>query len=471
MSSQPLLPQTGPPGFYISAVGRSSGKTLVSLGLTRAANRRTLAIQTFKKGPDYIDPLWLGRASARPCYNLDFWTQTREEILEMYLSCSADADLCVTEGTMGLHDGLSLDGSDSNAAAAKLLSQPVLLVIDCRGMHRTVAAQVQGLTQFDPQVSFAGVILNRVRSGRHETRIRQVLEHYTPHPVLGAIAETPAVGIKEQELGLVPVTEHQRADQLLDDMADLLEQSCDLDNLLTNYGPEAVSRRKRLRRDTCGRSAGVPGTRLRIGIAKDAAFHFYYQDDLQELERQGAELVPVSPLHDAFPEGLDGLLLGGGFPERHAPELAANRRFREGLRTAAGEGLIIRAECGGLMYLNRTLEVDGQRHPMAGVIPGSVTMRASPVGRGYVRLVSADGQQWPGHEFHHSTVMFEQDPQFVYQVQRGHGINGRHDGIRVGGCLATYTHFRHTRRTPWVSEFLDEVRNSTGWREAKTCSN
>jgi len=457
-------------GHFISAPWRSSGKSIVSMGLARVAKQRALNIQTFKKGPDYIDPLWLKAASGKPCYNLDPYLQSTHELLQTYRQRAAE--MVLVEGTMGVHDGLSVDGSDSNASIAKQLGLPVLLVIDCRGMHRTIAALVNGITQFDSDVQYSGIILNRIRSERHAKKIEQAVSQYCDTPLLGVIAEQHKLGITERELGLVPAPDHPACGTFVDDVAQVLETSCDIDTLFrhSTSRPEQHAEVP-LQHDVKQQEEALPAAdepALTIGIAKDEAFHFYYEDDIEQLRSRGVRLVEFSPLRDSLPSDLDGLLLGGGFPERHAEQLASNETCRNQLAIAIANGLAVRAECGGLMYLCQSLETEQVVWPMVGAIKGAVTMHRKPQGRGYMQLQSKNttdafcksASLMPAHEFHHSTISFETQPRCLFKVLRGHGLDGKVDGVSAGNVIASYAHFRHTEATPWIDWFLDLVRQS-----------
>jgi cobyrinic acid a,c-diamide synthase len=438
-------------GFVVAAAWRSSGKTTVSSGLAAAARRRGLHVQCFKKGPDYIDPQWLHSASGRPCYNLDPWMQSDVELQQTYNRYRAGAELVIVEGNMGLHDGMSDDGSDSTAGLARQLGLPVVLVVDCRGMHRTVAALLDGLCRFDEHVQFAGVILNRVSGARHEQKLRRAIESQTSLSVLGALPYCADCELDERELGLTPALQHGDCEYHQTAMANLLEQGCDLNALFGASRAAAVG--------TTHQGAKRRGERYRIGIAQDQAFHFYYQDDLDELRRRGTELVPVSPLRDsALPQGLDGLLLGGGFPERYAGQLCDNQSFRTSLEAAIEYGLSVRAECAGLIYLCRRMHYDNRQYNMVGAIDADVVFEKKPVGRGYMRLSSAvAGSGLRAHEFHHSRLINRGALNYCYQVDRGHGVDGERDGIVVHNVVASYAHFRHTRATPWVDWFVQRI--------------
>ncbi len=448
---------TGNPGYFISAPWRSSGKTIFSIGLARAAKRRQLAVQTFKKGPDFIDPLWLASASGSGCYNLDPYIQRDNQWQDTFSNNVQNYSLALVEGTMGLHDGLQSDGSDSNANVAKALNLPVILVVDCRGMHRTVAALVNGILKFDTKVRFAGVVLNRVRSSRHEDKIQTALQQHTDATVLGAIPECVDVHVDEKQLGLTPVTECARTNSSIENAADLVTKSCDLDNLFTDFSAAPVngSMHKAMPAES---RISVKREHLKIGIARDDAFHFYYQDDLDLLKSRGVELIEVSPLNGVFPDNLDGLIIGGGFPERHAKMLADNQQFIDGLRRSIKSGLSVHAECAGLMYLCKRLVLAHGSFDMVGAIAGEVQMCDKPQGRGYMKLQQRDGDtEIRAHEFHHSKITFEKPPEFIFSVLRGHGIDGDYDGIQCNNVQASFAHFRQTKEHRWIDRFIARV--------------
>ena len=295
--------------LLISAAHKSSGKTTLSIGLCRALADRGLTVQPFKKGPDYIDPMWLGDAAGRPCYNLDFQTQTPEEIRNLVACRAMDAGLSLIEGNKGLYDGMALDGSNSNAALAKLLAAPVVLVIDTRGITRGVAPLLLGYQHFDPAVRIRGVILNQVGGARHEAKLRESVEHYTDIPVLGAVRRNGALVIDERHLGLIPENEESAAGRLIATIAEAIAGQVDLDRLL------AVARDTGPLGDCRPEPVPQAGERVRIAIARDRAFGFYYPDDLEALEAAGAELLPFDALADARLPDCDGLFFVGGFPE------------------------------------------------------------------------------------------------------------------------------------------------------------
>lgn len=446
--------------FYISAAHKSSGKTTLSIGLCAALVARGLIVQPFKKGPDYIDPLWLSRASERPCFNLDFNTQDPSELLGLFSRQLRGAEVGLIEGNKGLYDGMALDGSDCNAAMAKLLGAPVVLVLDVKGVTRGIAPLLLGYRTFDPEVRIAGVILNQVAGPRQEGKIRQVIERYTDIPVFGSVPRDPRLVIEERHLGLVPSNEAGGAEAKIDTLRLAVESCVELDALLALAADSPTPPSVEVAEPE------HPSPRVRIGVARDAAFGFYYADDLENLRAAGAELVFFSPIADRALPTVDGLFLGGGFPETHMAALEANRPLREAIGQFIEASGPAYAECGGLMYLCRSLQWGGQRAEMVGVIPGDTVMHERPQGRGYVRLKerpnhpwgSSSGAEYPVHEFHYSRLENLETPlEFAYEVIRGVGIDGRHDGIIYKNLLAGYAHHRHVRGNPWTERFVDFV--------------
>lgn len=466
--------------FLVSAAHKSSGKTTVSIGLCAALTARGLNVQAFKKGPDYIDPMWLAQASGRPCFNLDPYLMTAEQISASFARFAAPADISLVEGNKGLYDGLALDGSNSNAALAHLLELPVVLVLDARGMTRGIAPLILGYQAFDARIRIAGVILNQLGGSRHEAKLRAVIEHYTNVTVLGAIAHDPKLALVERHLGLMPNQECDDAAQHVQTIGQRIAAQVDLDKIieLAKSAPslpepsvsmpvvaDAVSA------DAVTAAPVVAAQPLRLGIMRDKAFGFYYPDDLLALQAAGAELVPVNALQDSALPTVDGLFIGGGFPEVFMPELQANAALRSNIRNAIEAGLPVYAECGGLMYLARTLRWKDTQVDMVGALPVDVLMHERPVGRGYVTLQTTADTPWRpakehagktlrGHEFHYSSLE-NVDPglKFAYKVLRGHGIDGGRDGVVYRNVLASYAHLRTGAGSDWANEFVNFVRN------------
>lgn len=449
---------------YISAAHKSSGKTLIATGLARAFANLNLCVQPFKKGPDYIDPKWLGAAAGRACFNLDFNTQSEDEIETLFAQASLGADLSLIEGNKGLHDGLDVEGSDSNAALAKLLKSPVVLVISTTGITRGIAPLLQGYQVFDPDVNIAGIILNKVQGPRHESKLIRAVEHYTDIPVLGAVRRHKDFSVDERHLGLIPHNEHPTAHSHIEKVAKIVADQVDLDRIkaIADTAPSFAS--------AATAPKANPRADVRIAVAKDAAFGFYYEDDLQALRKAGAQIVYFNALHDVYLPTCDALFLGGGFPETQMEDLNANKTLRRRLKAAIEAGLPVYAECGGLMYLSQSITWQGKTCDMVGVIKAEAHMNATPQGRGYTQLVPTASHPWPGfqlaqnapiaaHEFHYASLE-NIDPSltYAYDVKRGHGVDGRRDGIVVHNVVANFTHLRDTRTCPWAQAFTAFVR-------------
>ncbi len=453
--------------IYLAAARKSSGKTTLSIGLTRALQQRGRRVQPFKKGPDYIDPLWLSRAAGRSCLNLDYHTTPPDEIRASFARAMAGADVGFVEGNVGLFDSVDLLGAYSNAELAKLIQAPVLLVVDVQGMSRGIAPLLLGYLAFDPTLNIAGVIFNKVGSARHEANLRSVVEHYTDLPVLGALPRLTEISIEERHLGLMPSNEAAAAESTVDRIAELVAAHVDV----AAVERIAVAAPTPLDPPPSPLQCASRDKTVRIGIARDEAFGFYYPDDLAALECGGAELLSFSPLVDTALPDVDALFLGGGFPEMRMRELEANGAMRTAVADFVSAGGPVYAECGGLMYLMERLHWQDRSCRMCGVLRADVAMHQRPQGRGYVRLAETEAFPWPrgdrpaqatevhAHEFHHSAVIAP-PPDWVYgyRVLRGQGVDGRHDGIVWRNLLANYAHLRDVGGGGWTSRFLAHVR-------------
>ena len=465
--------------LLLSATRKSSGKTTLAVGLCAALRRRHgLTIRPFKKGPDYIDPMWLSRAAGNACINLDFHTMRKTEIREAFGNRMRAGDCAIIEGNKGLFDGLDLTGGDSNAALAKTLDAPVALVVDARGMTRGVAPLLLGYQSFDPGITLAGVILNRVGGARHEAKLRAAISHYTDVEVLGAVHDDRDLNIAERHLGLTTDSEVAAADRHIERIADAVAEQVDLDAVVAI----AATATPPARAASPASAEAATTADLTIAIARDAAFGFYYADDLTSFAAHGARLVPFDAMNDAALPEADGLYIGGGFPETHAARLSGNRAMRAAVKRFVERGGPVYAECGGLMYLARSLTWADKTYDMAGAIPARIEMSERPVGRGYVVLSETGQSPWsangngnanggadiPAHEFHYSRLTgLADDARFAYRVKRGHGINGRFDGLVHRNVLANYSHFRNTAANPWVARFVDFVRAHKGGARRK----
>lgn len=457
--------------LFISAAHKSSGKTVVSLGLCAALRFRGLTVQPFKKGPDFIDPLWLTAAAGRPCRNLDHHTMSEDEITAAFTTHAAMADVSLVEGNKGLHDGVATDGRDSSGALARLLRAPVVLVLDTTGTTRGIAPLLLGYRNFDPEIPIAGVILNKVGGARHEAKLRQAVEAYTDVPVLGALHRSAELEIRERHLGLTPANEAAESAATIERIASIIASQIDLPTLLASAKTAGPLRARRHR----PRSVGG-GARRRIGIASDPAFGFYYPDDLEGLAAAGCDLIRFNTLTDrGLPPNLDGVFLGGGFPEAHMEALELNTELRRDMRQAVQSGLPTYAECGGMMYLCRSIHWRGERRAMVGALEADAVMHARPQGKGYVRLQETEHAPWPkrsqtpirAHEFHYASIEnFGPETRFAYRVLRGHGITGLHDGIVSGRTLASFSHLRSVGPNPWTWRFAEFIHRSKAARAA-----
>lgn len=442
----------------ISAAHKSSGKTTITIGLCAAIRARNIKVQTFKKGPDYIDPMWLSKASGRPCYNLDFHTTQPDAIVATLNQHMQSADLTIIEGNKGLYDGVEVDGSNSNAALAKLTHSPIILVIDTKGVTRGIAPLVLGYQAFDKDIVIAGVILNRVGGKRHEQKLRAVMERYTNIPVLGAVYNDPQLEICERHLGLVPSNETDQVQTKIDYIAQKIADQVDIDALLS-----IASKAKDLPKHTPQTSTFSLTRQLTIGIIQDAAFGFYYPDDINAFKKAGANIKIINAFKDADLSDIDALFIGGGFPEVYMEKLSANQALKSSIYAAINKGLPCYAECGGLMYLSRSLTWNNKTFTMVGAIPADTVMHKTPQGRGYVQLETTKHHPWSilvgsqinAHEFHYSSLEnIGDEVKYAYQITRGYGINGQYDGIIYKNTLACYTHQRNTSSNQWVKDFL-----------------
>jgi cobyrinic acid a,c-diamide synthase len=446
-------------GIVVAGLSGGSGKSVVSVGIVAALARRGGKVVPFKKGPDYIDAGWLGLAAGKPCCNLDPYLLTSEVLIDSFRSRICGADYVLIEGNRGLFDGVDLEGSFSTAELAVTLGLPVLLVVDCTKATRTVAALVAGCQNFDRRLEIRGVVLNRVGTSRHESIVRQAVEHYTNIPVIGALPRSSEDVFPQRHLGITPGPEHERADLALATLAARAEKYLDLEKLQAimaglNYcSPRQATASKR--------------QKVRIGVVRDAAFQFYYQENLEALVEAGGDLVEVNALTASELPEIDALYIGGGFPETSVKELAANQSFLASVKNKAEQGLPVYAECGGLIYLGRDLEVDGRKYRLADIFPVGFSLKRKPQAHGYTNLqVTADNPFYPvgarikGHEFRYSRVEeWPDDPEMLaLRVDRGVGFAGKRDGLVYKNVLALYTHI-HALGTPqWAAGLVGAAR-------------
>ncbi|NOY40119.1 MAG: cobyrinate a,c-diamide synthase [Nitrospirae bacterium] len=487
----------------IAGLRGGSGKTTLSLGLVKVFKDTGLKLSVFKKGPDYIDAGWLASAADTNCYNLDPYLFTDKKILQSFLSHSHGADYALIEGNRGIYDGMDVEGTYSTAELAKLLKSPVILIVDCTKVTRTLAAIVQGVIAFDPEVDLKGIILNNISGRRHESVIRGAIEKYTPVKVLGAIQKLKDERFPERHMGLTPHHEHPEVLKSIEVMGrivrdaveyekvldiargapelQLTDKSCGLrvasyelnDKNITRSSQPATRNPQPATRSSQPATVfyslnSQPATRsLKIGIIKDMAFQFYYPDNFEALRSAGAELIEISAITEESLPDIDALYIGGGFPETNAITLSENKKFMASLRQAVEQGLPVYAECGGLMYLGREIEFQEKSYPMTAILPISFRMETSPVAHGYTMVeVKEDnpyfqkGTSLKGHEFHYSRVMdYDSNLKMVFAMNRGKGIDGKSDGIVYRNVLATYTHLHALGSPEWVEGMIRAAHN------------
>ena len=468
------------PRLVIAAPQGRSGKTTLSLGLAAAFAGRGLVVQPFKKGPDYIDPSWLSAAAGRPCRTLDpFFMPEDASMRQAFWQGARGVDLALIEANHGLYDSSTVSpddpdvGQGSSAALARLLHTPILLVVNTARMGRSVAAMVHGYQTFEPDTPIAGVVLNNVAQGRHQARLRAAIEQYCGLPVLGAYPRLSQMEIPDRHLGLVPQGEDSRLHPALEACRCAAETYLDLEKILSIASAAPAFEFDSLAQPEMMPDSGVIPARdgPRIAVARDRAFSFYYPENLEALEQAGASLVFFSPLDDPALPDADAVYIGGGFPEMFLDELQANHAMRSSIRQAAGMGMPIYAECGGLMYLSSSIDWDGRSAEMAGVLPCAVELCARPQGHGYVqakvRLANPFfplGSRLHGHEFHHSRLIELPEIPCAYQLERGSGLHGstpgtpRLDGLLWGSVLAAYTHLHAAGAPDWAPGMVNAAR-------------
>jgi cobyrinic acid a,c-diamide synthase len=451
------------PRVVIAGLSGGAGKTLVSVGLARAWARRGLRVAPFKKGPDYIDPAWLGAAADAPARTLDSFLTAPQTLLDTFASARG-ADLAIIEGNRGLFDGLDASGTHSTAELAKHLQAPVVLVVDVGKSTRTVAALVLGCLALDAELPLGGIILNRVASPRQEQVIREALAQVTWVPVLGSLSKQMRDPLPARHLGLVLPGDRGDPRACVDAIADVVELAVDL-SAIRSLAREAPSL-------AFGQATTVarksPSATVRIGVLRDEAFSFYYPENLAALEAEGAEIIPISPIRDTRLPPIDALYAGGGYPELHASALAANTELRAALARRIGEGLPVWAECGGLMYLAAGLHHEGQCYPMVGALSVDIEQTNRPQGHGYVEATIDTcnaflpiGTTVRGHEFHYSRITTRgAAPPTAMVLHRGVGLGARRDGLVVGRVFASYTHIFAPGVPAWAPALIRAAREA-----------
>jgi len=450
------------PRINIAALRGGSGKTILSLGLITAWREKGFQIAPFKKGPDFIDAGWLTFAANRSCYNLDPFLMSKEQILESFVYHSDQVDLSLIEGNRGLFDAPDLDGRSSTAELAKLLKTPVIVIVDVTMATRTVAAVVKGCQVFDPDLNIAGVILNKVAGLRQETLIRGTIERHCDMAVVGSVPKSEPGMFPERHMGLVPYYERDHAQKAISWAKKMVKDNIQVDEIWRIASNVEDIKTNQIDQKPESRVV-VSDDSPRIGIIKDRSFWFYYPENLDYLRNMGAILIEINAISDTDLPEIDALYIGGGFPETQAQVLADNKAFRNALRDKIEKGLPVYAECGGFIYLGKSLIVGSNSYPMVGTLPVKFIFHKKPQGHGYTILeVERSNPYYPlgeivkGHEFHYSKAIItgENCVEFVFKVKRGYGVDGKRDGIIKKNLLATFTHVHAAENRMWAEKLF-----------------
>jgi len=451
------------PRIVVAGTSSGVGKTSISLALVQALKKRGLKVQPFKIGPDFLDPTYLSLASGRDCYNLDGWMSGKEYLQELFVRETATADIAVIEGVMGLFDGVDPKTSEgSSAEIARLISAPILLAVNARGMARSIAAIVKGFCELEKEVNIAGVIANHCGSAKHREYLSSALLSADLPPLLGAVPKGAFPELPSRHLGLVTAGKGNLNAKILDKLAFVLEENVDIDKII-----RLAKGAKPLQFGDMSSETLPKGRKVKLGIAYDDAFHFYYADSLKKMEQLGCELVRFSPLKaETIPKGLDGIYIGGGYPEEYAQTLSANRPMLEAVKQFANSGRPLYAECGGLVYLSQGIEtLDGKYYPLASVLPTGVKMRKKFKHLGYVEvtltadtIIGVKGDTLKGHRFHYSEL--DSDPLENREWSSTYSLKTRRTGetVREGfsnqSVLTSYVHAHLASNSEALKKFI-----------------
>lgn len=458
------------PRIVISGTHSGAGKTTLTTGVLRALYNRGLKVQPFKSGPDYIDPAFHSFVVSRASRNLDVWMLGEETTKDLFIKNAKNADISVIEGVMGLYDGLGTEKDmGSTAHLSKVLGAPVILVVDGSGMSSSAAAIVTGYAKYDEDVNIAGVILNNMHGQKHYDLLRQAIERDTGIPCVGYLNKNSAISLKSRHLGLVPSGEVDALDSKLNEVASMVTETVDLDKIIDIAKSAEAMDEKDLS------VQAVTDKKVRIAIAKDRAFNFYYQDSLDLIEDLGGQLVPFSPVNDqALPENIGGIILGGGFPEVFAEEISQNVSMKNAILKAARSGMPIYAECGGLMYLCESIEdLESKKYDMVGLFPFASKMTKRLQRFGYVEVKAEPGTPISGtqaecfkaHEFHRSVVEHENKGEFAYHVTKARPGEEHVQwscGHLYKNCLGAYAHVHFYSNINLAKNFVKKCSKHIG---------
>lgn len=451
--------------FVIAGTQSGVGKTTISTGIMRALVLRGDNVQPYKVGPDYIDPAFHSFVTGNKSRNLDSWMLDEGTIKELFIKNSSDRSISVIEGVMGLFDGFGISKDmGSTAHISKILKAPVILVIDGRGMSSSAAAQVLGYKMYDPEMDLKGVIVNNISGEKHYDLIKKVVERDTGIKCFGYLKKNSNIKLESRHLGLIPSVEMDDLEKRLNELADMVESTIDLDGILElSSKAEALDSkpRKDIKKDKV----------VNIGVALDKAFNFYYQDNLDLLESLGANLIYFSPLYDKkLPDNLHGLYIGGGFPEIFPKELEENKEMRDEIKKKSLDGIPIYAECGGLMYLTKSIsDFQGNKYEMVGVFDreASMTKRLQRFGYVYVNIkkscaISTGDETVKAHEFHRSTLNEVSGENYAYRVDkiRENELQKSWEcGLVKDNTLGAYAHIHFYSNRALAENFINSCRS------------
>lgn len=444
--------------LVIAGTGSGVGKTTLTIGLMSALKKRGLTVQGFKCGPDYIDPSYHTAVTKRASRNLDSWMLTPDQVIDIFNHGSAGADISIIEGVMGFFDGKNPETNEGSTAEISMITKsPVLLVVNCESMARSAAAIVKGFQLLSEGSNIAGVIANKVGSEGHFQLVKKAIEKECHVPVIGFLKRELDIEIPERHLGLIPSIERGELDHFFQTLGDLVNETIDMELLLQLANADLLPSNEKSSLFEAKKEPAV-----KIAVAKDAAFNFYYPENLEILEAKGAEIVYFSPLEDEeLPKNVDGLYLGGGFPEEFAHQLEQNEKAKDSIKTSIEHGLPTLAECGGFMYLTESIETtENQTYQMAGIIPGKVKMQERLAALGY-REIFGQNENYllknvaaKGHEFHYSTYQSPNETiPYAYETKGMRGI--KKEGYLHKNVVAGYTHF-HFGSCPSMVDHLIE---------------
>ncbi len=453
----------------IAGTNSGVGKTTVTLGIMAALVSRGIKVQGFKTGPDYIDPSHHKFVTGNASRNLDTWMMSNSVCRELFERSAINADISVIEGVMGLYDGsIGSTGHGSSAHLAKVLTTPVILVVSAKGIAQSAGAVVMGYKEFGKDTNLSGVIINNVASHSHYDCIKSSIEGTCSVPVLGYLNKDQEITIPERHLGLVPSEENIVHSNLYEKLGGMVLETIDIDGLL-KIGRSADAFPDYEKSIFSNRSGALDAN---LAIARDNAFCFYYQDDIELFEALGAKIKYFSPISDRrLPDDVDGIFLGGGFPELNAGRLMENETMRESILDAHNNGTIIYGECGGMMYLlEKLIDCDGRSFKMCGVLSGSSRMENKRQGLGYIiaeatcdNVICKSGDTFRAHEFHWSKLLdVPDDTVFAYKTRKSNGKKSGYDGISRQNVLASYTHVHFSSNPELAENMLSAMTKTSG---------